>query len=186
MVISDNPSIYYNAQEKIEQILPPKTDSTANDLSSYNSSSFNSLRQQEPFEYAPSDYIQQNFEKRGLKIAQSFEKKLINNLSFFNQIDLRIVRATAIFATTLLIRTNPEKIGIDPTNEPSILFTLTYSGNKNAYLEFFFESESLEPVQTNIIIYENKKAIFAFGGKFKESIEAFFEQIPIPGVKIKF
>jgi len=131
-----------------------------------------------------SDYLKQHLLKRSQKIAQSFEKKLGLHLSAFDGIDLNIVRAASAFATTYCLLTNPDKIGLDLTNEPSVFVTLVYPNGKNAYLEFFFEVEKKEPVQHNIIIYEHKKVVFAYSGGFLESLEEFLIQIPPAPIEI--
>ena len=186
MLTADFQPTYFPAQETfLHQPISEGLRTGAN-FPLYNSKLFKELHQQHILKNAINDYFKQHLEKRALKITQSFEKKLKNHLAAFEGVDLNIVRAAAAFSSTFCLLTNPEKFGIDLTNEPSVFITLVYPGAKNAYLEFFFDPGKTEPVQHNINIYENKKAVFAYSGGFLESLQAFFKQIPPASIEIMF
>ena len=155
-------------------------------LNLFNSELYKALLRQQLMQNAIVNYFKQHLEKRSMKIAQSFERKLKNHLASFEGIDLRGVRAASALTTTFCLLTNPEKIGLDLTEEPSVFITLVYPGGKNAYLEFYFEPGVQKPVQHNINIYENKKAVFAFSGEFEESLNAFLQQIPPTPIEVEF
>lgn len=184
MIIADYQPTYFPPQEAMFCQQTGGHFRTGNELPLYNSELYQELQRQNILKNAISDYFKQHLEKRALKIAQSFEKKLKLHLAAFEEIDLRSVRATSAYATTLCLLTNPEKIGVDLTNEPSVFITLVYPDGKNAYLEFFFEAGKTEPVQHNIIIYEHKKVAFAYSAGFLESLKAFLVQIPPAPIEI--
>lgn len=159
---------------------------TGNELPLYNSKLYQELHQQNILKNAVSDYFKQHLEKRALKIAQLFENKLKYQLAVFEEIDLRSVRDSVAFSTFFCLLTNPEKIGVDLTDDPSVFITLVYPNGKNAYLEFFFEPGKNEPAQHNINIYENKKVVFAYSGGFLKSLQEFLKQIPPAPLEITF
>ena len=142
------------------------------------------MREQFILQNAIAEYFKQYLWKRLLKVAQSFEKKLPSHLAAFEGIDPNIVRTFTLFTTNLCLLTNPDKIGVDMTDEPSVFMTLVYP-DKNAYLECFFDPGKTQPVQVNINIYENKKAVFAYSGDFMESLKSFLEHIP-PVIDLSF
>lgn len=181
MIVADYQPTYFPSQEAILYQQTGGYYRAGNDFPLYNSELYKDLHRQHLLKNAISDYLKQNLKKRALKVAQSFEKKLKNHLAAFEQIDLSSVRAAYAFSTFFCLLTNPDKIGVDLTDEPSVFITLVYPDGKNAYLEFFFEPGKTEPVQHNINIYENKKAVFAYSGGFLESLKAFLEIIsPAP------
>ena len=186
MPVTDYQPTYSPAKEAIYYQQTGACHRTGNEFPLYNSELYKDLMRQHLLKNAISDYLSQHLEKRSMKIAQSFEKKLKNHFAAFEGIDLRGVRAASAFATTFSLLTNPDKIGVDLTDEASVFITLIYPCGKNAYLEFFFEPGKFEPVQHNVNIYENKKVVFAFSGKFEESLRAFFQQIPLASIEVEF
>jgi hypothetical protein len=184
MITADYQPTYFAPKESMFYQRTSGHYRTGNELPLYNSELYQELQRQNILKNAISDYFKQNLEKRALKIAQSFEKKLKFHLAAFEETDLRSVRASAALSTIFCLLTNPEKIGLDLTDEPSVFITLVYPNGKNAYLEFFIEAAKTEPVQHNIIIYEHKKVVFAYSGGFLESLEEFLIQIPPAPIEI--
>ena len=80
-----------------------------------------------------------------------------------------IKNVTVIYGVVNLF-TDPEKVSLNLTNEPSICFTSIYP-NKRVYFEVFFEEDNSLDVSLTII--ENGTPPFSFGGDWWKSLLTF-------------
>lgn len=126
----------------------------------------------------PSDDIitehpQKYLTKQLMRLGEIFEQKLKVHKNDFDGIDLNFVRKAAIFSALFCLRTNPEKFTVDFTEDSSVVLTLRYPNQKDAYLEMYFEPGVQQPVQLVVLVSENKQNVFAYNGSFLESLAAF-------------
>ncbi len=115
--------------------------------------------------------------ERLTKVGEIFEQKLLAHVDDFKGIDLDMVRKATYFVAQFGLLTNPDRFTVDLTDDASVVLTLRYAGNKDAYLELYFEPGIQEPVQHIVLISENKENIFAYNGDFLQSLSAFMNEM---------
>ncbi len=130
--------------------------------------------------------LQKYLTKRLTRLRDIFEQKLQNHLNDFDGIDLDFVRMATVFTAQFSLLTNPERFTVDFTEDASVVLTLRYPNQKDAYLEMYFEPGVQQPVQLVVLVSENKQNVFAYNGSFLESLSAFMKQMSPLDIQVPF
>ena len=170
--------VYFPAQETLQYVQTTNYCSVDEQLT-LNSSIFQHLTKEEILKNAIINYYYNHIERRIRKLSHSAELKLKKQTDAFKAIDLNLVRYYTALTSSYCLLTQPNKIAIDVTSDPSVFFTLKYENKKNAYLEIFFDNENEGQIQLNANIYQDKELVFAYGGEYLNTFKAFLKQVPI-------
>lgn len=151
-----------------------------------NSALFKELPER-PFQDLLAERRRDYLDSRLNRLEEIFKDKIEAHPDYFEGIDIESVKkSTFIVAEKVLQATNPERFTVDFTEDASVILTLIFPKNKNAYLELYFEPGIQEPVQHVVLISENKENVFAYTGSFLESLSAFMNEMSPVSLQISF